>query len=345
MSGVACCTIVTRDYLPFAYALRDSLQSWQQVDLYVLVADGEGSPAAPDVDSPRGATRHLGWRALCAEGAGREIAEKYRATDMDAFRWAMKPLLLQHLLVHQGHASALFLDNDLYFVADFGFLLDELAGSSMLLTPHWRSSQPAVDPVNFQWLFLGGLFNAGFVGATAAGLPALDWWARACLHACRKDVAAGYFVDQRYLDAVPLLFDGVRIVRHRGCNVADWNRPECPRSVDSAGQVWIAERWPLVFVHCTRSLYSTVRAGGDACLAPVLEQQIEAVRRYAPAFDPAAREKPADRAPNEPGHGGPQARRGPGAARRFAGRVARFARSLRSRLSAGGAPPGGDERG
>ena len=47
----------------------------------------------------------------------------------------------------------------------------------------------------------------------------------------------GLFVDQRWCDHVPALFDKVKVVRDPGYNVASWNLSTCTVAVRKDGQV------------------------------------------------------------------------------------------------------------
>jgi hypothetical protein len=44
-----------------------------------------------------------------------------------------------------------------------------------------------------------------------------------------KDPSHGQFVDQTHLNLLPIYFDHVKILKHRGCNVANWKQVECRR--------------------------------------------------------------------------------------------------------------------
>jgi hypothetical protein len=263
--------------MSYALALGESLARFAPaVGFHILIVDRESGPRKAETRFSK-VTIHYA-PALCKEGVGKRLQEKYGRQDMDCFRWSMKSVFLKALLEEAD--QAFFVDPDTCFFGPFGFLNDELAGNSVLLTPHWRSSRPAADERNFGLLRLDGLFNAGFVGATRAGIPALEWWAEACEYRCARDRSRGFWNDQGYLDLLPVYFEGVRILRHKGCNVADWNRVECPRSAGPDGSVQIAGEWPLVFVHFTRSTVRGIREGRDPVLAPPLAAYEEALARY-----------------------------------------------------------------
>ncbi len=278
MNAMSFCTISTLDYMPYVCALYDSLMRFNSdVVLNVFISDA-ACAGADRITSSHG-IRLYGTDDLCMNGTGRKILEKYRAVSMDAFRWAMKPVFLQHLL-ERGHAEALiYVDNDIHFFNDYSFLFDELETHDIILTPHWRSSDPQADSTNFFTLYTSGLYNGGFVGVTRDALPALAWWASACLYVCEKNAARGQFVDQAHLNLLPVYFDRVKIIRHRGCNVANWNRLEC-RRVQRDGTVLINGVYSVVFIHFTHSTIRGIDRGDDAPLAPFLQEYRESLRRH-----------------------------------------------------------------
>jgi hypothetical protein len=65
---------------------------------------------------------------------------------------------------------------------------------------------------------------------------------------CYDNPAEGFFVDQNWLNLVPLFFKSVKVVRHPGYNVAYWNMHERELSVID-GRFFINETHPLVFFH------------------------------------------------------------------------------------------------
>src|SRR5688500_5820465 len=99
---------------------------------------------------------------------------------MDAFRWSMKPVLINYLIQKRDFSKVLFLDCDLFFYSDYQFLIDRLDHCRLLLSPHWRSSNPHVDADNFQLQLTNGLYNGGFIAASKEAVQIMDWWAMAC---------------------------------------------------------------------------------------------------------------------------------------------------------------------
>jgi hypothetical protein len=278
----AFCTIITSDYLFYALALRDSLcRIDPAAHLHILVTD---APARHWQVPSRGHNLTIYQPdAICTDDVARALRAKYAGHAPDHFRWSMKPIFIKHLLRH-GMRKAIYVDSDIFFFAQFAFLFDALDSVALLLSPHWRSADPRVDPDNFEKNFSEGLFNGGFVGATEHAGPMLDWWARCCLYKCVKDRERGLYDDQKYLDMMPVRFENVGVLRHRGCNVAEWNAAECKRTVDTTGQTTINGVDPIVFIHFTAWLYHRILHGDDGLLRPFMDQQIAALREYQPTF-------------------------------------------------------------
>jgi hypothetical protein len=196
----------------------------------------------------------------------------------------MKPVFLNHLFQHEMVRKAIYVDPDIYFFNQFKFLFQELDSASVLLTPHWRSSDPVVDAENFEKNFTEGLFNGGFIGATEEAANTLDWWARACLYECVQVRNRGLYDDQKYLDMMPVFFERVKVLRHRGCNVAEWNAIECKREIAETGEVLINDKYPVVFMHFTPWLYHRILHENDFLLKPYMERQVAALRKYKADF-------------------------------------------------------------
>ncbi len=263
------CTIITPDYLPMALALYDSIRAHGDAALHILVSsfrDGE-----PEV--PEGVTLSY-VDDLLSYGNSGKIYEKYYDSDSDAFRWSMKPEFIMYLIKKKGIKKVVFTDPDTYYFSSYSFLFDMLDSHRVLLTPHWRSFSPEKSSAHFHLNFTDGFFNGGFIAVSSEGLAAMSWLSDSCLYECRKDVDAGLFDDQKYLDALPVMFEGVGIVRHKGCNVAIWNIHECPRSL-CGDDVLICGEFPVVFVHFSTNAIRSIFYGDDPLLQGFLLKYIK----------------------------------------------------------------------
>jgi lipopolysaccharide biosynthesis glycosyltransferase len=284
-STTAFCTIITNDYLHYALALRESLLSFnKQVKFYILVTDKD-QELKEAVEKIYEGTVVLFSDDLCSDGIGQKIYYKYFNNHKDEFRWSMKPVLLKHLITELNFIKVFYLDCDLFFFNSYDFLFEKLDVSDVILTPHWRSMDPHRDFINFQILYDSGLYNGGFVAVNHNAVESMDWWAMACEYVCVKLPEKGYYVDQTHLNLFPVMFDKVEILKHRGCNVANWNQVECKRVLKNNGEVLINDQYPVVFIHFTESTVSGILKGEDALLRPYLEKYAAVLKKYNPEFD------------------------------------------------------------
>lgn len=261
------CTIITRSHLGWALALCDSLRQWDaSLHFVILVTDVDGGSSL-DAGGRAGVEfRLLGDMKDTELGAA--ICARY-AEQSDELRWSLKPVLMLQLL--KRYQKVMYGDCDLHFFSDPSWLWEALDRSTVLLSPHWRSATATVDRPNFDLLYVGGLYNGGFVAASRGGEPALQGWGTNCLEVCIKDFTQGQYVDQTHLNLLPVYFDGVLVLKHRGCNVANWNMVECARTKASTGDVLINGTFPIVFIHFTRSMIDGIVSGVDGLLRQHLE--------------------------------------------------------------------------
>jgi len=272
------CTIITANFLPYVLALNESLLQFDDsIQLNVLISDRD--EILIDAAKQFSNLRFYFANEICADGIAEKIRDKYRGADMDCFRWSMKPVFMRYLIKKKGFEKIIYVDSDVHFFGDYQFLFDELDQSNVLLTPHWRTSDPHVDSANFLHLYNAGLYNGGFVGANASAVDALDWWARACEFICVKDTSIGQFVDQTHLNLLPVYFDRVKILKHRGCNVANWNQVEC-RRVKKGEHVLINGDTPIIFIHFTKSTIRGILSGADAELDAYLQKYSNKLNKY-----------------------------------------------------------------
>lgn len=155
-----------------------------------------------------------------------------------------------------GRADAvIYLDPDTALFGGLEPLEGWLEESDILLTPHLID--PNLDPAAIADNDLSasrtGIFNLGFVAIRTRGEGArfARWWNDRLLDWCYDDMPAGLFVDQRWCDHVPALFDKVKVIRDPGYNVASWNLSTRILSVGKDGAITV-NGVPLRFWHFTK---------------------------------------------------------------------------------------------
>ena len=265
------CTITTVSHMYKTYALAESLSATGSNMLHVLVIDGGKDFSFKDC-------KFWDLADLKDIPIGTEIANKYKR-EKDKLRWSMKPVFMKFLMQQGISNKIVYLDNDLFFYFSSDFLFDLLDKHSFLLTPHHYKNNPKRDQNWFEANFRVGLYNAGFVGASAAGINTLHWWADCCAYRCEKSAIRGLFDDQKYLDLVPVLEETAHIMRHKGCNVAGWNTEVCKREVVN-GQVLIDGKYPVVFIHFNDTAIREIVDGSDEVLMNYYRNYVQTLKKY-----------------------------------------------------------------
>jgi glycosyltransferase involved in cell wall biosynthesis len=210
------CTVVARNYLAQARVLALSLRRVDpDAKVSVLMLDHDDE--APNVTTePFSIVRPAD---LPIER--REFNHMATVYDVLELATAVKPWLLEHLLVTDDVVC--YLDPDIEVFRD----LDEVAAlalrHSIVLTPHTTSPMPrdGLFPSE-QTILLAGVYNLGFIAVSRGARGFLSWWSERLRRDCRSDVARGFFVDQRWVDLVPGLFEHT-LLRDPVYNVAYWN--------------------------------------------------------------------------------------------------------------------------
>jgi len=271
------CTITTYDHLYKVYALRDSLlQNGGNFMLHVLIADDD----KPAVQADNIKTYTLA--DINKEEVVNSIIAKYKQ-DKDKLRWSLKPSFLKFLLTRDEITKVIYLDNDLFFFHEYAFLFNYLDDHAFLLTPHYYDRSPEYHQNWLEANFRAGLFNAGFIGANRNAINTLQWWAECCLYRCKKSAFRGTFDDQKYLDLIPVMREDAMILRHQGCNVAEWNRFLCVRELVH-GRVLINGVWPIVFIHFNNTTIREIMDGSEPLLLDFFKQYLENLKKYKPGL-------------------------------------------------------------
>ncbi len=217
MSRRAIVTLVTRDYAHFAQVLLASCRAEHpEATLFVCYADRP--PADWHETVP-------GTKVVYGDELGvpdwKTFTFQYTPFELSC---ALKPHLLRHVISH-GYDEVVYLDGDMRVYGPLASVFDALRTSSLVLTPHLLA--PLFDDgerPHEQAFLVSGTYNAGFlaVRADATSRRFLDWWSSMVARRCYTDLAASLFVDQKWLDLVPGLFEDVHVLRDPGLNVGHW---------------------------------------------------------------------------------------------------------------------------
>ncbi|HIK36482.1 MAG: glycosyltransferase [Geminocystis sp.] len=140
---------------------------------------------------------------------------------------AIKPIAFQYLFQKYNCHGIIFLDPDVVVFSPLDELFSHFNHASILLTPHQLQPEKVHSAIlDNEICFLRyGTFNLGFLGVknSPEGKNFLQWWGDRCYHYCYDDHKNGIYTDQRWIDLVTSFFQEVKILRHPGYNVANWN--------------------------------------------------------------------------------------------------------------------------
>lgn len=246
----AACTIVSPNYLAFARTLAASYLAQHPGQRFFVLIVADLSDAAPFANQ--------GFEPVMLGEIGvadvRAEAMKYDILELNT---NVKPAFMLHLIKQHELDALVYLDPDIFVYAPLDPVFAALEqGASAVLTPHmtepvWDGKSPGE-----QDLLYNGTYNLGFiaVGGGAESRRLLEWWNVRCLEAGFSEGRTGLFVDQKWMNLAPGMFDGVFVTRDQGLNMAYWNLherrlvdagPDAGYEVDAPGR----ERAPLRFFH------------------------------------------------------------------------------------------------
>ena len=237
------CTYFDHNYLPRAMVMLESLhEHCPDAHVHVLCLSPEC----------HGALRAIAYPFVTAyplsdlEAADPELAATRSTRTLVAYYFTLTPCWPWHLLRRAGLGEVTYLDADMMFFSSPEPLFAEAGEAAVIVTPHKFSPR-------LRYLDRFGLFNVSWLTFrnVPEGMACLGWYREACLEWCHDRVEGDRFADQKYLDAFPEKFAGVRIMRHPGGGVAPWNLEGTAFGMGEAGGQGelLIDGQPLIFYH------------------------------------------------------------------------------------------------
>jgi hypothetical protein len=233
----AACTIVSKNYVAYARTVAQSYRRQHPGGRFFVLlvdrCDGYFDPGSEPFELVEvGELRLPSAERMCFQ---------YTVLELNT---AVKPYFMAHLLEKYGIGKLIYLDPDILVtggLAAVGRLLDEY---SIVLTPHLTAPiEDEAKPTELD-ILRAGAYNLGFlaVAATSTTHRFLEWWQRRLMRGGRMDPDLGMHVDQRWVDLVPGMFEGVCVLRDEGYNVAYWNLHSRDVTMAADGQVRVNGR-------------------------------------------------------------------------------------------------------
>ncbi len=246
-------TIVARNYLPYARVLmRSAKQLAPNTKRIVILCDR---------DAGNSLDKESDFELIHIETLEipdfPQMALQYSLVELNT---AVKPFCFKWL-ANNEHQKLIYLDPDIKLYGSIEPVLDLLDQNSIVLTPHL--TEPISDqarPNEIDMLRVGA-YNLGFLALKNSSETQrfLDWWCERLQNHCLINPDGGLFVDQKWIDLAPGLFEGVHISRHNGLNIAYWNLSH--RDITYRESTLYCNDQMLIFIHysgidATRQIFS-----------------------------------------------------------------------------------------
>lgn len=217
-SGIAACTIISKNYLSYARVLADSfLQNHAGIPFVVLLVDELGS-----LDPERERFHLVELRELAIPDVNR-FCFQYSPIELNT---AVKPYFLSHLFAKYGFDRLVYFDPDILVLRNLAPLFALLQDHPIVLTPHLTAPLPQDGRTPDEVAILrAGTYNLGFIALAnhATTRRMVAWWQERLYTGSQMDPDRGLHVDQKWIDLIPGFFPDVCILKDPGYNVAYWN--------------------------------------------------------------------------------------------------------------------------
>lgn len=234
------CTYFDHNYLSRALLMIESLRQFEvDTPVHVLALSDLCVDILKDLALPNVEIIPLAE----IEGAYPELAAVKPTRSLIEYYFTLSPFLPHYLFARTAADRITYLDADIYFFTSPKPVLDSLGEASVAITPHRFSFA-------FRNHVVYGQFNVAWITfrRCAEGLDCLNAYKADCLDWCHDRLEGDRFGDQKYLDRWPGRYPALRIITHKGVNLANWNVQGYLIRFKN-NQILIDDEDPLVFYH------------------------------------------------------------------------------------------------
>ncbi|HET7117476.1 MAG TPA: hypothetical protein VFI29_13345, partial [Hanamia sp.] len=184
----------------------------------------------------------------------RDFENLWKKYTIVEFNTSVKASYFKYIFNHDTEVNTVcYLDPDISVYYSLQILEDAFKDNNILLTPHIQSpiALDGKEPGENNFLNYG-LYNLGFIGIHRnCTIPGgfLDWWEERILSVGFHDTLNGFFVDQLWINFVPLFYEKVKILKNPGLNAAPWNLHERKIVEENDYTFKMGDGSPLYFFH------------------------------------------------------------------------------------------------
>ena len=164
--------------------------------------------------------------------------------------WTLKGVFIEAILNQYPEVMRVtYMDSDLYFWGDPEWIFNNQSNCSVLLSKEEKFNPEWTHKFTKRIKKITGEYNSGFISfkRSELGNTCLKWWKEKLLEYCKIDFKKGTFGDQKYLNEMPELFEGVCDIATPGVNIGPWNYLKY-QFTNKKNQVFIDQN-KLIFYH------------------------------------------------------------------------------------------------
>jgi len=235
----AYCTYFDHNYVPRAVLTLRSLRLYDNsTPVYVLALSPLCVTVLQQLALPN--VRIIPLPTL--EAAYPELETVKPQRNMIEYYFTLTPFLPHYLFATTDFERITYIDADLYFYSSPKPVMNSLRDAPVAITPHRFS-------FDFRNHIIYGRFNVAWITFRRCeeGLTCLENYKKDCTDWCYDRLEGNRFGDQKYLDAWPERYPSLKIIEHKGVNLAAWNADNY--KLWRRGTQLMVDNDPLVFFH------------------------------------------------------------------------------------------------
>lgn len=241
-----CFTLCSNNYLAQASLLASSFMDHNpEYEFFIGLVDD----VQPGVNYPVREKLHvLSCREVVPPEQLKQMAEVYKIVELNT---SVKPFFMDYFFKKYEECKLIYLDPDIYVYHSFTLIDALLDQYDFVITPHCLSPIPLDGKQPQERAFMKyGTYNLGFIALrkSSNSLAYVNWLKERLAVLCYSEVNIGVYVDQSWVNFLPVFFDKVYVSHHPGMNAAFWNLHE-RRFTQKNGRYYVNETEDLLFFH------------------------------------------------------------------------------------------------
>ena len=248
-------TICSNNYLAQAKALGDSLVQTNPDYLFFI---GLVDHLSNDIDYEK----EIGHPIILSHEIGiPDFDLLWKKYDIIELNTCVKPFFLEYFTEkYTTHSHLMYFDPDTFIFGNLSNIENELSASKeIIITPHILTPLPLDGKMPNEQTFLNyGIYNLGFIGIKnpSKNIPFFKWWGERTHQIGYNNVSEGLFVDQLWINLIPLFQTNAIVSRNLGLNMAPWNLHERTLSKRDNNKWMVNNEYELIFYHFSNYKYN-----------------------------------------------------------------------------------------